>query len=247
MIYGEFAEIYDRLMDDVDYDAWAERYRVLSGLPAGVPMRVAECACGTGSLTTRFASFGWQVTGIDGSAAMLRIAEEKARAEGADVVLTRQDMRAFRIPKPADAVFCTCDGVNYLTRPEDVRAFFSAASGAMKPGAVLCFDFSSAYKLEKVLGNGFQGEERDGIAYLWQNRFDESRRVLTMDLTFFVREDDGRYRRFRETHHQRAHTQDEIRAWLTDAGFGEIAFFGEMRTDAPREKDLRIHVRAVKA
>ncbi|MCI6375058.1 MAG: class I SAM-dependent methyltransferase, partial [Clostridiales bacterium] len=70
--------------------------------------------------------------------------------------------------------------------------------------------------------------------------------VITMDVTFFVREEDGRYRRFRETHRQRAHGVDELRAWLAEAGFENVSFTGEMRMDAPREDDMRLHCAARK-
>lgn len=91
------------------------------------------------------------------------------------------------------------------------------------------------------MGDAFFGEERDGLAILWQNMLNRESHILTMDVTFFVREEDGRYRRFREQHHQRAHDMSEIVCWLQDAGFEGIQAYGEMRKDAPREQDIRIH------
>ena len=139
-----------------------------------------------------------------------------------------------------------CDGVNYLTAPQDVCKFFDAAYAQLLPGGVLCFDCSSRHKLEDEMGDAFFGEERDGLATLWQNRLNRESHVLTMDVTFFVREEDGRYRRFRETHRQRAHDRAEILAWLKEAGFEDIRAYGEMRRDAPNEADRRIHYTARK-
>ena len=96
------------------------------------------------------------------------------------------------------------------------------------------------------MGDSFFGEERDGIAILWQNRLNPENHVLEMDVTFFVREEDGRYRRFREQHHQRAHAQEEIAAWLEEAGFVNIGMYGEMRMDSPKADDQRIHYTAQK-
>ena len=96
------------------------------------------------------------------------------------------------------------------------------------------------------MGDSFFGEGRDGVAVLWQNRLNRETHVLSMDVTFFVREEDGRYRRFREQHRQRAHSQQELTLWLTDAGFEDIHVYGEMRMDAPKEDDLRIHFAARK-
>ena len=96
------------------------------------------------------------------------------------------------------------------------------------------------------MGDAFFGEERDGLATLWQNRLNWQTHVLTMDVTFFVREEDGRYRRFREQHRQRAHSQQELVGLLEAAGFEQIHAYGGMRTDAPRPEDTRIHYTAIK-
>ena len=87
----------------------------------------------------------------------------------------------------------------------------------------------------------FLGEERDGIAYLWNNRLDTTRHIVTMDMTFFVRESDGRYRRFREQHRQRAHSIEEIQQALQCSGFEMPMMYGEWRFDAPTDTDTRIH------
>ncbi len=94
------------------------------------------------------------------------------------------------------------------------------------------------------MGDSFFGEERDGIATLWQNHLNKETHVLSMDVTFFVREEDGRYRRFREQHRQRAHSVQELTMWLEQEGFEDIQAFGGMRLDAPTPEDVRIHVSA---
>lgn len=241
-MYEDFAGVYDALMDDYDYDAWAAHYLTLMRDEHGaLPARAAECACGTGSLTVRLAREGIAMVGVDLSRSMLRHAGEKARAWGVQPTFVCQDMRRLTLPRRVGAVLATCDGVNYLTTESDVRAFFRAAHAALLPGGCLCFDCSSRHKLEGVLGDSFFGEERDGIATLWQNRLNRQTHVITMDVTFFVREEDGRYRRFREEHRQRAHSEAELLGWLREAGFEDVRACGEMRCDAPRADDLRIH------
>lgn len=247
IMYEDFAGIYDALMDDYDYDAWAAHYlQLMRGEDGALPVRMAECACGTGSLTVRFAQAGMNVTGVDVSRSMLRRAEEKSRKWGVPMAVVCQDMKKLVLPRRVGAVLATCDGVNYLTTPADVKAFFASAYAALLPGGKLCFDCSSRHKLEDEMGNAFFGEERDGIVTLWQNRLNDENHVLTMDVTFFVREEDGRYRRFREVHRQRAHDESEIRTWLAEAGFENIRAFGEMRMDAPASNDMRIHYAAQK-
>ena len=246
-MYEDFASVYDALMDDYDYDAWAQHYlNLMRDAEGNLPARAAECACGTGSLTVRLAGHSINIVGVDLSRSMLRHAEEKARQWGVEAAFVCQDMKKLQLPRRVGAILATCDGVNYLTRPEDVQAFFSAAYAQLIPGGKLCFDCSSRHKLQEVMGDGFFGEERDGVATLWQNRYNQDTNVITMDVTFFVREEDGRYRRFREEHRQRAHSEQEILSWLEEAGFERIHSYGEMREDAPRAEDMRIHYVAEK-
>ena len=70
--YSNFAAVYDALMDNIPYDAWADylhgllvEYDIASGI-------LAELGCGTGNITERMADFGYDMIGIDNSPAMLQ-------------------------------------------------------------------------------------------------------------------------------------------------------------------------------
>ena len=244
--YGAVAGLYDQLMDDFDYPAWADYYLQLRRRAGVEPRALCDCACGTGSLSIPFAQRGIRVTGVDLSGEMLRIAADKARSSGVQVMFVRQNMRRLTLPKAVDALVCGCDGVNYLLTDDHAAEFFRRAHAAIRPGGALAFDISSAYKLEQVLGDNFFGEERDDVAYLWFNRWDEQRRTVRMDLTFFRREDGGLYRRFSETHVQRAHDPLQLSRILTQCGFSGIEIYGDRTFEAPRADEMRIHMIAVR-
>ena len=239
--YSAFAEVYDALMDDVDYDAWSAYYLKLIARAGVTPKRLCDCACGTGAMSVRFAGRGIRVTGADLSGEMLALAQKRARQSGVQAMFIQADMCALELPRPVDALVCACDGVNYLLDDGRLRAFFDRAHACLRPGGALAFDMSSAWKLEHTLGNGFFGEERDDVAYLWSNAWDPVARTVTMDLTFFVREDDGRYRRFTEVHVQKAHEAGHVAELLGEAGFSGIEVFGDRTFDAPGEREARIH------
>ena len=244
--YEAFAGLYDALMDDVDYDGWAAYYlKLIEG--AGVaPKTLCDCACGTGSMSVRFAERGLRVTGVDLSGDMLRQAQAKARRFGVTAMFVCQDMCALALPRPVDALVCACDGVNYLTDDDRLSAFFARARESLKPGGALAFDISSAYKLKSVLGNNFFGEDRDDVTYLWSNRFDEAERRVTMDLAFFCREEDGRYRRFDECHIQKAHEAGHLEALLTECGFTGVQIYGDKTFLPPEPNAPRIHFAAIR-
>lgn len=245
-MYEQFAAVYDRLMDDFDYPAWAEYYMKLLIRHGARPRSVCECGCGTGSMTVQFARRGLKLTASDLSEDMLRYAQEKARKNGVMVPFIRQDMRTLSLHRPVEAILCCCDGVNYLTSPEAVQDFFRSAYAALRPGGVIAFDISSRYKLKEKMGDAFFGEERDDVAYLWQNQYNNKTECILMDLTFFVRREDGLYTRFTEQHEQRAHSEEEILSWLQACGFEAAASYGDRVFDAPTDATERIHFIAKK-
>jgi SAM-dependent methyltransferase len=197
-MYQDFAEIYDGLMNDVDYESWAEYYtRLLSiyGIRSG---KICECACGTGGLTIPLYYRGFQMTGVDISREMLWQAAQKSRKRGIAMPFVQQDMKALNLHRPMDAVLATCDGVNYLLTEEDLLSFFRAAHRAVRPGGALVFDVSTPYKLKHILCSGLMGEDREDVTYIWQNTWHEKTQTVDLDLVFFVLEKDGRYRRMEE-------------------------------------------------
>lgn len=222
--YVDFAELYDTLMDDVDYDRWAEKLVKLIERFQVKPerqVRLLDCAAGTGAFSIRFAKRGYQVTALDISEGMLRIASEKARLEGLSVPFVNMDMRSISMHRRQDVVLSCCDGVNYLTSLDDVRAFFRSAYDCLLPDGLLLFDVSSEYKLSVLLGNNSMGEDREECTYLWENSYDTVTRLLEMNLHFFVKSNvqPGLWKRFDETHMQRAHTSIELVKIAEDCGF----------------------------
>ena len=146
-----------------------------------------------------------------------------------------------------DAVLATCDGVNYLLTEEDLLSFFRAAARAVRPGGALIFDVSTPYKIRNILcSGGLLGEDRENITYLWTNTWHEKRKTVEMDLSFFVKDDDGRYRRIDERQHQRAWEQQELKEMLWRAGFKAVSLYGDYTMNAAKEENQRWHIAATR-
>ena len=78
-MYRDFAYVYDELMKDVDYDAWVDFIEKVFQTYQVRPERIVDLACGTGNITSRLASRGYMLTGVDISNEMLGIARENSR------------------------------------------------------------------------------------------------------------------------------------------------------------------------
>lgn len=242
-MYTEFSSVYDHLMRDVDYEAWASRYARMLGK---AKLHVTECACGTGAVTVPLAKAGYIMTGTDISGDMLEKAMVRAREAGVNIPFIRQDMRRLTTARRQDAILAACDGVNYLTDESSVKEFFLSAAACLKPGGKLLFDISSAYKLEHILGSSTLTLDEEDAAYIWQNTWHPKKRLVDLDLCIFVKGPSGEFRRIREYQTQRAHTEAEIETWLRECGFGSVCFSGADERSAPGETDERIFVSAVR-
>ena len=238
-MYTAFASVYDRLMTGVDYAGWAGFYHTLMeryGIPRG---KVCECACGTGSLTIPLAAMGYQMTGVDLSPDMLFEASQKARKAGAMIPFVKQDMRILHLHRQMDSVLCTNDGLNYLKDEQELTQFFQAAWRVIREGGGLFFDLSTPYKLRRVLGNHFIGDEDEDIAYLWQNRYNEGLGCVDMNLAIFVRQEGETYQRIGEQQRQYAHDADLLINLMYRCGFTDITLYGDRKLEDPSDKECR--------
>ena len=213
--YQYLADVYDHMMYDVDYDAWASYLHAL--LQRHGAKRVYEAACGTGALTQRLYDMGYDIIASDISEAMLRAAAEKARKTSRDIRYVRQDLCHIEPPRPMDAIVCACDGLNYVNM-DGAKSFASSAYAALKPGGLLLFDISTRYKLKDVMDGQVYYDDSDDAACIWQNRFNEDAGMLTMDVTLFIRRG-TLFERLSEQHEQYAHDIERLRRVVLEAGF----------------------------
>ena len=202
---------------------------------------ILELACGTGNLTIPLTKKNYDIAGIDISEEMLQVAREKAEKENVELVLLEQDIVELDFDVTnLDCILCGCDGFNYITYDEDLEGVFAKCHELLKENGLFIFDISSYYKLSTVLGNNMYGENRENVAYMWQNYFDDYENLVEMDLAFFVKGEDGRFDKFEENHLQRAYKNEEIIELLKNAGFKNIKTYGDFKLEAPQKDSERV-------
>ncbi|MBF8984199.1 class I SAM-dependent methyltransferase [Lutibacter sp. B2] len=239
--YSAFAYVYDKLMKDVDYEKWTNYIEDIFKRYGVIPKNMAELACGTGNLTNKLVGRGYNLIGVDCSEDMLSVAQEKAMdvSEGS-VIYLNQDMRELFLPTELDAILCVCDGMNYITKDEEITKIFKSVYEHLKSGGLFIFDVSSYYKLSTILGQNTYAENYEGVSYIWENYFDETKNICDFDLTIFVKE--GKiYKKYEENHKQRAHKENEIIENLKNAGFEKINVFDAFGFEEPKENSERIY------
>lgn len=240
--YTGFAAVYDEFMDNVPYEEWAE---YLCGLLADHGVNdglMLDLGCGTGSLTEVLARRGFDMIGVDVSEEMLQIAMDKRAQSGLDILYLLQDMREFELYGTVAAVVSLCDSINYLIEYEDLVTTFKLVNNYLDPQGVFIFDLNTPYKYENVIGDGTIAESREDSGFIWENYYDAESRINEYNLTLFIQEDGDLYRRYDETHYQRAYDLDEIKQAAKEAGLVFVTAYDAFTRNAPREDSERIYV-----
>lgn len=237
--YSGFAEVYDFLMKDIDYEGWIKYIEEAFYRESVKPKTILELACGTGNITNRLGKKGYDIVGVDLSNEMLMFAKDKAYDLGLDIKYLKQDMRELEVNKEFDSVICLCDGFNYILDEGELLNIFKKVCSILSNKGLFIFDISSYYKLAEILGNNVYGENFDDVSYLWHNYFDKESSICELDLTIFKRENEL-FRRHREYHLQRGYRKEELQALLKGAGFESIRVYKSFSFEPFREKDERI-------
>ena len=240
--YSSFAEVYDLFMDNVPYEEWSVYLQQLlkeNGVEDGL---VLDLGCGTGTLTELLAAQGYDMIGVDASEEMLQAAMEKKTRSGQDILYLLQDMREFELYGTVRAVVSICDSINYILEYEDLVRVFTLVNNYLDPGGVFIFDLNTVYKYQNILGDNTFAEDREESSFIWDNFYDEEDQVNEYDLTLFIREENGLYRKYTETHYQKAYDLTTVRRALKEAGMEFAAAYDAFTKEPPKKDSERIYV-----
>lgn len=240
--YTGFAAVYDMFMDNIPYEEWCEyltgllkEYGVEDGL-------VLDLGCGTGSLTELLADKGYDMIGIDYSEEMLEFAMEKKYESEKDILYLCQDMREFELYGTVAAVVSICDCMNYITEPEDLTEVFRLVNNYLDPGGIFIFDLNTEYKYSEVMGDCTIAEDREDSSFIWENQYEPEEKINIYDLSIFVKEEENLYRKYHETHYQRAYSLEEVKAAIEESGMEFLTAYDAFTKNAPKSDSERIYV-----
>ena len=238
--YSVLASCYDEMMEDVDYAAWADFYEAqFARFSERKPSMVLDLGCGTGVLTNILAQRGYDMIGIDLSSEMLARAAASAPTDGKPVLYLEQDMRSFDLYGTVDAVVCSLDGINYLTKKEDVARCFARVHTFLNDGGLFLFDVNTPWKFENMFGEESYILENETTFLGWQNQYNKKTGLCRFYLTFFCETASGLWERFEEVQSERAYSDRTLRNLLEQAGFDVLDIVSDLDGTPAGKEDER--------
>ncbi len=216
-IYTALASVYDKVMEEVNYELWADFIDEIMQTHHPDPYDILELGCGTGSLTLSLDELMcYKIYATDNSPEMIEVARSKARNMITSQVsfgrLDFLDLTPLH-PQKFDVVLLTFDSINYLRRENEVLRLFNQVKHTLRPKGIFIFDFTTPQNSEQAI-TSLDGEEGfcENFYYHRNSHYDTEERIHTN--TFTIQQLDEQrsqvVQTFREEHKQRIYSLREI-------------------------------------
>lgn len=206
--------------------------------------RLLDIACGNGQLALFFLERGYDVVGLDLSAAMLVHARENVKAQGTRDFIAEGRVRFvggnaanFTMEDTFGLVTSTFDALNHLPDMDALRGCFRSTAKVLAPGGLFVFDLNTRHGLQQWAGMNVQDEE-DLVLITRGVVVEDERRAYTQ-ISGFLRQENGLYKRFNQVAYNSIFALDEVATALAEAGFASSYFAQAQALDVPGEDPER--------
>jgi D-alanine-D-alanine ligase len=199
--------------------------------------RVLDLCCGQGRHSLELARRGFaQVTGVDRSRYLIRLARKRAKQAGLPVNFHEGDARKFRLPESSfDCVILMGNSFGYFDREEDDVVVIEAVKRVLRSNGTIALDLTDGEWLRKNF-------ERRSWEWIDQNHFVCRERSLTEDGSRLVsREVVVHAERgviVDQFYAERLYSRERITELLERLGFTGIREHVMVSTESDRNQDL---------
>lgn len=194
---------------------------ILSQLELPVGARILDVGCGFGRHSIELARLGYDVTGIDPSAAMIADAQERARKMAVSVTFQQIPAEQFSTTARFEAAICLFTTLGQISAKDDNRSLLQTVYGVLKPGGKIVVEVpqrETAVAQLKPSERYGSGERTTAVT----RQYDPKSKVIREEFLVVMPQRKQsfllRYRLF---------SFSELSGLLTDAGYEITSAFGD--------------------
>jgi ubiquinone/menaquinone biosynthesis C-methylase UbiE len=244
--YSYLAPLYDKLMEDVDYEAWADYIDEIIQEHHPEAEAVLELACGTGSVAISLDELGYyNILASDLSPQMTEIGVTKALKANANVRFTTLDFMNIDLDESFDVIFSVFDSVNYLQSESEILSMLSECEKVLNPDGLLIFDFSTPLNSIEAVDylNNEEAQVKD-MRFFRTSEYDTHEQIHTNTFEIELLSSDKKtvINSFKEVHKQRIYTLEEMLLILKQTPYHLVAKYGDFDLIDADENSARITI-----
>ena len=163
-----------------------------------------------------------EVFAVDNSEQMLAIASEKV--PGCNY-FAMDLLEISSLNMEFDFVLSAFDVFNYLSDFEEFKLGLKEVYSSLRKGGKFVFDIHTPKKVTDMLEKQVFGYEDEEISYLWFTYETENSLEVESELSFFIKENNGLYRKLEQFHSQRTYEIEEVFTEINNIGFKVKDYF----------------------
>jgi SAM-dependent methyltransferase len=184
--------------------------------------RILDLCCGNGRHSLELSARGFDVTGVDRTAAYIERARSEADKRGLDAAFVVDDMRAYCAPNRFDIVLNLFGSFGYFEDPDDDRKVVENMVASLRPGGRFLIETMG----KEILARDFQARDWDEVGDLLilsekaigQNWGSVETRWIVMRGT----------ERIEHRVSVRSYSAVELSSLLAACGFSEVRVYGSL-------------------
>ena len=240
-VFGKYAQYYDLFYRDKNYADEADYVDRLIRKHHPDSSTLLDLGCGTGQHDLLLARKGYQVTGVDRSEEMLRVARQQSQSteteDTAPPCFHHGDVRDFRLQTTFDVVISLFHVVSYQPTNADLRNILNTAAAHLKPGGIFIFDCwygpGVLQDLPKVGIKEFE-DDRVSITRIAIPTVHEHDNLVDIKYHLIVRHKNSKkIEEIKEIHRMRYLFRPELLMLMEDTGFAQIGFSEFLKETMP--------------
>jgi len=223
------AEFYNEIWGKYDYDA---DIKFLEAFFREYDCKkVIDIGCGTGNHAIRLSKLGFEVTGVDISPAMIKIAKEKDRAK---IRFIQGDMRRLENiilkGQKFDAAICLGITISHLITNRDVQAFLNGLHKILRENGLFIFNARNARKIDEdrlnrlILDHTIVDERLQLLLLFYNTRHTQNRNVIVWRPIYLINKGGKADFQIRE-HKLRWFQFSKLKRMLIEHGFKVVATY----------------------
>lgn len=208
-MHKNFAYVYDKFMEHVDYKSWYKFLRKYIKKPASL----LDIGCGTATLTNMFYNDNFSVSAIDISKDMLNVAKKK----NDKIKYHHLDITKECLNEKFEYITCNFDTVNYFSSNKDFENFVKHCS-KMQDKGYLIFDLVLEGIFDEIFENDLFIDETETYTSIWYYER-KSKYKHSVQMVNFLKVKDNIYEKYIEQHTKHIYDMEKVMYLLNKYGY----------------------------
>jgi SAM-dependent methyltransferase len=222
-VFKNYANYYDLLYEDKNYEEECDFVEEAIKKYSGIKVKnILELGSGTGGHAIPLANRKYEMTGIDASEGMLKIAKQKTDKLGLKMDLQLCDIRNFEFGKKFDTVICMFAVFNYITQTGDIEKTLRNVKKHLNKGGLFIIDIWNGLAVMRIMPSTrvkIIEKGKTKIIRAVEPELDAVNHICRNHYNMLVLENNKLIDEIKETHEIRFLFPQEIKHHLEDAGF----------------------------